>query len=232
MNAKTDTQTGLIEGLSAPATEVVSGTVDPLLTLIIATAFGAVVAVLHLLAHRERPTFRLWRTLLLIAPLIAMATMAVGSNLAAAFTLFGTLAIVRFRTPIKEPMDAAFVIFSVVIGLATGNQSFMVATTGTIVIAVTILILLGINRFTPRVGRARLKLVIRGIDTPTEVWESTLARREIRHQIRSCTLDKAAGTQSLTVELPAFSGEGWSALLGELIALDEVETANGGPLED
>ena len=91
---------------------------SPFVTLSLAIAFGLVVSILHLLAHRERPIYSLWRTLLLIAPLIAMSTMAVGSNLAAAFTLFGTLAIVRFRTPIKNPLDAAFVIFSVVIGLA------------------------------------------------------------------------------------------------------------------
>ena len=227
-----DTQNGLVEQLTGTAVSSAPTTIDPLLTLVIATAFGAVVAVLHLLAHRERPTFRLWRTLLLIAPLIAMATMAVGTNLAAAFTLFGTLAIVRFRTPIKEPMDAAFVIFSVVIGLATGNQSFMVATTGTVVIAVTILILLGMNRFTPRVGRGRLKLVIKGIDTPSETWQAVLDRRGIRHQLRSCVLNKDAGTQSLTVELPAFTGDQWPELLGELIEIDTVETANGGPLED
>ena len=112
-----------------------------LIAVLLATLFGIVVACLHLLATRGRDRVDLWRTLILIAPLIAMATVAVGTNLAAAFTLFGTLAIVRFRTRIRNPLDAVFVIFSVVIGLATGNGNYMVALVGTIVVGLTILIL-------------------------------------------------------------------------------------------
>ena len=56
------------------STTVEIGAQSPLTTMIIATAFGMIVALLHLLAHRERPTYKLWRTLLLISPLIAMAT--------------------------------------------------------------------------------------------------------------------------------------------------------------
>ena len=171
------------------STAVEIGAQSPLTTMIIATAFGMIVALLHLLAHRERPTYKLWRTLLLISPLIAMATMAVGTNLAAAFTLFGTLAIVRFRTPIKEPMDAAFVIFSVVIGLAAGNQNFLVASVGTMVIAATVLILLfqaqltgnarpgrGPGRFSHN-GRGRLKITLNSTSAPMAMRYSHSSRR-------------------------------------------------------
>ena len=209
------------------------------LTLVIATAFGVVVALLHLIAHRDKPTTRLWRTLVLIAPLIAMATMAVGTNVAAAFTLFGTLAIVRFRTPIREPMDAAFVIFSVVIGLATGNQNFLVATVGTMVIALTILILLiqtgrsglrtsGWNQ----TGRGRLKLVLGSVDASNVDWQRQLEEMGISYRIRSCRMDETASTTELVVELTVVSSDDWPMILGRLMACDLVTSANGGPLED
>lgn len=225
----------MIEDLPAQLTDssaVEIGAQSPLLTMIIATAFGMVVALLHLLAHRERPTYKLWRTLLLISPLIAMATMAVGTNLAAAFTLFGTLAIVRFRTPIKEPMDAAFVIFSVVIGLATGNQSFMVALIGTTVIAVTILILLGINMAGSSTIRGRLRLVINTTDTSASKWQEILNQLGIEHSIRSCSIDDQLSTQNLNLEVSRIDPEDWPRVLSQLMADEHVVKANGGPLED
>ena len=205
---------------------------SPLFTMIIATVFGAIVALLHLLAHRERPTFKLWRTLVLISPLIAMATMAVGTNLAAAFTLFGTLAIVRFRTPIKEPMDAAFVIFSVVIGLATGNQSFMVAMVGTAVLAVTILILLGINKAGNGTIRGRLRLVINSTDPSASRWREILEQLGIESSIRSCTIDEQLSTQNLNLEVSSIDPEDWPRVLSQLMLDEHVVKANGGPLED
>ena len=207
-------------------------TMSPFLTLSLAIAFGLVVSVLHLLAHRERPIYSLWRTLLLIAPLIAMSTMAVGSNLAAAFTLFGTLAIVRFRTPIKDPLDAAFVIFSVVIGLALGNGSLNVATVGTGMIAGLILALLAVNRIVPRENRSTLKLVINGVDTPDSEWRAILDRHGLRTRIDSCIVDKSRESQTIKLSLSGISGDRWPGLLSELLALPEVTQAFGRTAED
>src|SRR5262249_27512760 len=43
-----------------------------------------------------------------------------GSNAARAFTLVGSLAIVRFRTVVEDTRDTAFVIFAVAVGMAVG----------------------------------------------------------------------------------------------------------------
>jgi uncharacterized membrane protein YhiD involved in acid resistance len=200
---------------------------DPLLTLCVAIAFGIVVSALHLLAHRERPIYTLWRTLLLIAPLIAMSTMAVGSNLAAAFTLFGTLAIVRFRTPIKDPLDAAFVIFSVVIGLALGNGNLEVATVGTSVIAVLMLVLLLFNRIMPREHRSTVRLTVRGVGTTDAAWRSVLDAEGLNYRIDSCTLDETSGTQAIKLSIAGIAGERWLAILAALLAIPEVQRAAG-----
>lgn len=204
-----------------------NATLSPFVTLALAIAFGLVVAILHLLAHRERPIYSLWRTLLLIAPLIAMSTMAVGTNLAAAFTLFGTLAIVRFRTPIKDPLDAAFVIFSVVIGLALGNGSLNVATVGTAMIAALILALLAVNRMVPRENRSSLKLVIRAPEGSDSEWRKVLDRHGIQARIESCILSKDAGTQTIKLSLSGISGDRWPELLSEMLALPTVTHAAG-----
>ena len=205
---------------------------DPLITLCVAIAFGFVVSILHLLAHSERPIYTLWRTLLLIAPLIAMSTMAVGSNLAAAFTLFGTLAIVRFRTPIKDPLDAAFVIFSVVIGLALGNGNLEVATVGTSVIAVLLLVLLAFNRIMPREHRSTVRLTVRGVATTDGGWKSVLRSEGLNYRIESCTFDETADTQAIKLSVAGIAGERWPAILAALMAIPEVQRAAGRTEED
>lgn len=201
------------------------------LPLLMATAFGVVVALLHLLAHRGKANSRLWRTLILLAPLIAMATMAVGTNIAAAFTLFGTLAIVRFRTPIKEPLDAVFVIFSVVIGLATGNQSFLVAMAGTLMVAVTIVILLLAIRPGESQGTGSLRLVLTPVDTPQDDWAESLRSQGIRFSIESCEINRSQQTQSLTLDVSGITPDKWPDVLARLLAIPEVERASGGPQE-
>ena len=218
--------------LDSSSTGAETSAMSPFITLSLAIAFGLVVSILHLLAHRERPIYSLWRTLLLIAPLIAMSTMAVGSNLAAAFTLFGTLAIVRFRTPIKDPLDAAFVIFSVVIGLALGNGSLDVATVGTGMIAGLILALLAVNRIVPRENRSSLKLVIDGVEASDAGWRTILERQGIRASIESCSINQARGTQSIKLSLSGISGDRWPELLSELLALPEITQAIGRTDED
>jgi hypothetical protein len=223
----------LVELTAIPSpSEVEAIVLSPFVTLCLATVFGLVVSILHLLAHRERPIYSLWRPLLLIAPLIAMSTMAVGSNLAAAFTLFGTLAIVRFRTPIKDPLDAVFVIFSVIIGLALGNQSLDVAIVGTSVIAVLLIALLAVNRLVPSENHSTLRLSIRGLETPDTIWRSVLEREGLKFRIESCSHDRTKGEQTLKLGLSGISGDRWPGLLSSLLAIPEVEQASGRTDDD
>ena len=210
----------------------ITNMMDPFMTLAMATAFGCVVACLHLISHRESTNARLWRTLILLSPLIAMATMAVGTNLAAAFTLFGTLAIVRFRTPIKEPLDAAFVIFSVVIGLAAGNQNFYVAGMGTLVIAVTVLILIAICSVGTKKPLGRLRLTLNTHDAPSDQWKSLLQERGASWRLKSCEIDQATATQVLTLEITGLAPDQWPDMLSALIANEHITRASGGPKDD
>jgi hypothetical protein len=64
-------------------------------------------------------------TLVLLSLLIALVTMIIGDNVARAFSLVGTLAIVRFRTVVEDTRDTAFVIFSVACGMCAGSGYFL-----------------------------------------------------------------------------------------------------------
>ncbi len=84
------------------------------------------------------PTFP--ATLVLLCVLIAMVTQVIGDNVARAFSLVGALSIVRFRTVVRDTKDTAFVIFAVVVGMASGAGQPMVALCGTLVVGMTALL--------------------------------------------------------------------------------------------
>lgn len=96
---------------------------------------GVAVAGLHRWSKRGTevpPTFQ--PTLILLAAVIAMATQIIGDNVARAFALVGALSVVRFRTVVKDTQDTAFVILAVVVGMAVGANSLVVALVGLIVV--------------------------------------------------------------------------------------------------
>lgn len=69
-------------------------------------------------------------TLVMLAVLIAMVTGVIGDSVARAFSLVGALSIVRFRTVVRDTQDTAFVLFSVVVGMAAGAGAFLSAIAG------------------------------------------------------------------------------------------------------
>jgi hypothetical protein len=75
-------------------------------------------------------------TLVLLSVLIAMVLQVIGDSVARAFSLVGALSVVRFRTVVRDTQDTAFVIFAVVVGMATGASDARVALIGIVVVGV------------------------------------------------------------------------------------------------
>ena len=63
-------------------------------------------------------------TLILGGLIACILIMAIGNNLARGLGILGTLAIVRFRTNIRDPRDIIFLFASLAIGIATGAAVF------------------------------------------------------------------------------------------------------------
>ena len=82
------------------------------------------------------------RDLGLVLPVICLTTLlvisVVKSSLALSLGLVGALSIVRFRTPIKEPEELAYIFLSIAIGLALGADQQEVAVISTVIILAVI----------------------------------------------------------------------------------------------
>lgn len=69
-------------------------------------------------------------TLVLSSVVTAILIMAIGNNLARGLGILGTLAIVRFRTPIRDPRDIIFLFACLSMGIACGACVFHIAIIG------------------------------------------------------------------------------------------------------
>ena len=70
----------------------------------------------------------------------ALVIMGISQNVLLSLGMVGALSIVRFRTPIKDPMDLMFLFWSVVVGILCGAGFIPLAIIGTIVIGVVIIL--------------------------------------------------------------------------------------------
>ena len=80
-------------------------------------------------------------SLMLIAPIVSMIMMAIGSNVALSLGLVGSLSVIRFRAVIKDTKDMTFLFLSIGIGLCCGASAWMVALIGTLFIGLSTIVM-------------------------------------------------------------------------------------------
>ena len=83
-------------------------------------------------------------TLIALTMITSMTILAVTSNVVLSLGMVGALSIVRFRTAIKEPMDIAFLFWSIAAGIVLAAGMIPLAVFGSVVIG--IVMLLFVNR--------------------------------------------------------------------------------------
>jgi Domain of unknown function (DUF4956) len=193
-----------------------------------AMALGATVAALYRWAKRGetvQPTFL--TTLVLLATVIAMATQVIGDNVARAFSLVGALSVVRFRTVVKDTQDTAFVIFAVVVGMASGANHLVVALVGMGLVAAASLVLWPRRRTDGWIlSESALALRITPEDNVKAAIEQILAISTERFDLTSVGTARQGAAVDLTYRIRLRAGSSPSALVAELHALAGVESVD------
>jgi Domain of unknown function (DUF4956) len=193
-----------------------------------AIALGATVAALYRWAKRGetvQPTFL--TTLVLLATVIAMATQVIGDNVARAFSLVGALSVVRFRTVVKDTQDTAFVIFAVVVGMASGANHLVVALVGMSLVAAASLFLWPRRRADVWiVSDSTLALRITPEDTVKAAIEQILAVSTERFDLTAVGTARQGAALDLTYRIHLRAGSSPAALVAELHALAGVESVD------
>jgi uncharacterized membrane protein YhiD involved in acid resistance len=78
-------------------------------------------------------------SLVAIAMVITLIIMTISGNLVLSLGMVGALSIVRFRTPIKDPVDLVFIFWAITVGIANGVGYFNISIIGSIVMTIVLL---------------------------------------------------------------------------------------------
>lgn len=76
---------------------------------------------------------------LLLIPTMILIITVIKSSIALSLGLVGALSIIRFRTPIKEPEELAYIFIAVAIGLGLGANQVVATIVGFLVVAIAML---------------------------------------------------------------------------------------------
>lgn len=79
-------------------------------------------------------------TLIALTMITTLVILAVTSNIVLSLGMVGALSIVRFRTAIKEPMDIAFLFWSIAVGIVLAAGLIPLAVFGSVVIGIILMV--------------------------------------------------------------------------------------------
>ena len=156
--------------------------------------------------------------LMALTMITTLVILAVTSNVVLSLGMVGALSIVRFRTAIKEPLDIAFLFWSIAVGIVLGGGLIPLAVFGSIVIGGMLLL------FAKRRGAdAPYLLVLRCRNEAAEqAAAAALAGQVKRSAVKSKTVTDAG--IELTLEV-ALSSEATS-FVNALNSIEGVESAS------
>ena len=190
-------------------------------SIIMALLITAVIAVYIFAVYRVvcRKAFYS-RSFAISLPVIAMITasviIAVQSSIVISLGMVGALSIVRFRTAVKDPMDLAFLFWSISVGITCGATLYEVAVEASILIT---LVMLGLH-YVPNVKPA-LILLVNGTDVEVqEEVKQVLEENTSWYKIKSRNV--SASGMDMIVELKTKQED---TLAQKILAVPGVENA-------
>ena len=121
-----------------------------LFSLLLSFVLSTLIGLTYKLTYAEdRFPRHFFHAIVLASTVSSMVIMAVGDNLAAGFGIIGAIAIIRFRTLIRDPRNIIFIFASLSVGIATGVYGYAIAVAGTLIFCL-VAILLHFSAFGPR----------------------------------------------------------------------------------
>ena len=120
-----------------------------LFSLLLSFVLSSIIAIIYRLTYQgDRFPNSFFQAIVLSSMVSSMVIMAVGDNLAAGFGIIGAIAIIRFRTLIRDPRNIIFIFASLSVGIATGVYGYAIAIAGTAIFS-TVAVLLYFSPFGP-----------------------------------------------------------------------------------
>lgn len=164
----------------------------------------------------------LTHSLVLGSQVTCLIMMAIGDNIARGIGIIGSLAIIRFRTNLRDPRDMVFIFAALGIGVAAGVQSYIIAIVGTAVFCLVALSLklnnIGARRHNDGMVRFQLPANSEAVNRVSEVLRKGTKRFALVNMH-----DVAQGEfVDLTYQVTLMNSDGAEELLRLLGQIDEI----------
>ncbi len=132
-----------------------------LVTMVVAWLMGTAIAYTYYKTQEEECFQRSFAVTLLMLPIImAVIILFIGSNIARAFSMAGTLSIIRFRSAPGDPKDIGFIFFDIAAGLSCGVGLYGYGVCFVIILCAAILISEKFRIFEKKTVRKTLRITI------------------------------------------------------------------------
>ncbi|MBE5766308.1 MAG: DUF4956 domain-containing protein [Clostridiales bacterium] len=188
-----------------------------LITLLLAFAIGVFIFWVYKMNFRGVMYSQNYAlSLVLLATITAPVVLCIKSSVALSMGMVGALSIVRFRTAVKDPLDTAYMFWSLTMGILVGAGQFFLAA----VTAVGIAGLSFLLKFITSKPAETFLLVVRG-ESGVENDVSGLLRRIKNCRMKSKTLS-GAGVE-LTYEIRLERQQ--DALINKILSLPGIQDA-------
>ncbi len=167
-------------------------TVDVLLALGLSFVLGLFIFVIYKKTYQGvmySDSFGI--SLIAMSMITSLVIIAVTSNVVLSLGMVGALSIVRFRTAIKEPMDIAFLFWSIAVGIVLGAGLLSLAIIGSVIIGIIIVLF-----STRKIGDTPYILVVNCENSEAENAVAALIKEEAKKSVL-----KSKSVNKLGVEL-------------------------------
>ena len=132
-----------------------------LITMAVALVLGGIIAFTYYKTQSEEYYQRsLAITLCMLPIILSVIILFIGSNIARAFSLAGTLSIIRFRSAPGDAKDIGFIFFDIAAGLACGVGLYGYGALFVIVLCAVIILLETFKAFEKKTTNKTLKILI------------------------------------------------------------------------
>ncbi len=135
--------------------------IQSLITMAVALILGMIIAFTYYKTQGEEYYQQsLAITLCMLPIILSVIILFIGSNIARAFSLAGTLSIIRFRSAPGDAKDIGFIFFDIAAGLACGVGLYGYGALFVIILCIAIILLEAFKVFEKKTTNKTLKILI------------------------------------------------------------------------
>lgn len=156
-------------------------------------------------------------SLIAMTLITTLIILAVTSNVILSLGMVGALSIVRFRSAVKEPMDIAYLFWSISAGIVTGAGLIPLAVFGTIFIGLILLVF--VNK------RSRENPYILVVSCLDEMAESKVTSKVKESVIKSMIKSKSVSKNGIELTMEVRLNNEETLFINELSTLEGVTNA-------